>query len=48
LTPGAMLSLGQTLILGATLSPRGEVVPQGWILFPGGDFLCSPLYSSKQ
>jgi hypothetical protein len=40
--------------LGKTLTPRGEVVPQGWIcplgvkLSSGGEILRSPLHSSKQ
>jgi hypothetical protein len=40
--------------LGKTLTPRAEVIPQGWIcplgvkLSPGGEILCSPLYSSRQ
>jgi hypothetical protein len=28
------------------LSPRGEVVPWGVMLSPGGEILCSPLHSS--
>jgi hypothetical protein len=40
--------------LGANFEPRGEFVPQGWILspwgevIPWGELLCSPLHSSKQ
>jgi hypothetical protein len=34
--------------LGANLDPSGEVVPQGGILSPGGEILCSPLHSSEQ
>jgi hypothetical protein len=40
--------------LGKILTPRGEVVPQGWIcplgvkLSPGGEIICLPLHSSKQ
>jgi hypothetical protein len=37
-----------TLPLGVNFDPRGEFVPQGWILSPGGEILCSPLHSSKQ
>jgi hypothetical protein len=33
--------------LGANFDPRCEVVPQRWILSPGGKILCSP-HSSKQ
>jgi hypothetical protein len=39
--------------LGANFDPRGEVVPQGWILSlgvklsPGCEILCFPLHSSK-
>jgi hypothetical protein len=37
-----------TSLLGANFDPRGEVVPQGLILSPGGKILCSPLHSCKQ
>jgi hypothetical protein len=30
------------------LWPQGPSCPQGWILSPGGEILCSPLHSSKQ
>jgi hypothetical protein len=33
--------------LGAKFGPRGKVVPQGLILSPGDEILCSPLHSSK-
>jgi hypothetical protein len=34
--------------LGANFDPRGEDVPQCWILSPGGEILSLPLHSSKQ
>jgi hypothetical protein len=42
------IGLFLTSPLGANFHPRGEVVPQGRILSPGGEIFCSSLHSSKQ
>jgi hypothetical protein len=47
---GSFLNSGPLLTspLGANFDPRAEVVPQGRILPPGSEIVCSPLHSSKQ